>query len=186
MPASPYSAIPSPIIRAGSCSVCRRNSAMMKFPSSLSRSERTSFALTSTRRTHTAVIRTGVVQGDLWQRRLRPQRPDSQRLLYLHQQVEHAPWTGYIDNIRLGVNPDANFNHDTQIDGVDLGIWKTSFGGGAGGDADHDSDTDGADFLVWQRQFGPVAGVATASRTGLDRPGRRLSARSGVQSPLPT
>ncbi len=74
----------------------------------------------------------------------------------------NSQWTGYIYNIRLGVNPDANFNHDAQIDGVDLGIWKSSFGLNAGGDADKDGDTDGADFLAWQNQFGPAPGITAA------------------------
>jgi hypothetical protein len=46
----------------------------------------------------------------------------------------------------------ADFDGDGGVNGVDLDIWRSSFGQNAGGDADHDVDSDGADFLTWQRQ----------------------------------
>lgn len=78
----------------------------------------------------------------------------------------NAPWTGYIDNIRVGTLPppaDADFNNDTFVNGDDLTIWKGAFGlGNPAGDADGDSDSDGADLLVWQRQLGVIEGVVAA------------------------
>jgi hypothetical protein len=57
----------------------------------------------------------------------------------------------------------ADFNDDNTVNGLDLAIWKTSFGVNANGDADGDNDTDGADFLTWQRQFGSSLASATAA-----------------------
>ena len=75
--------------------------------------------------------------------------------IYLNKSAD-APWIGYVDNIRVGVaptEPDADFNDDGDVDSVDLGIWKDSFGPSALGDADGDLDSDGQDFLLWQRQL---------------------------------
>lgn len=49
----------------------------------------------------------------------------------------------------------ADFDNDGDVDGNDLGIWKTSMEADddANGDADGDGDSDGGDFLLWQRQF---------------------------------
>lgn len=77
----------------------------------------------------------------------------------------NAPWTGYIDNIRIGTLPpplDADFNDDTFVDGLDLAMWKTAFGLGPQADADGDGDSDGEDFLIWQREFSPLAGGVAA------------------------
>jgi hypothetical protein len=69
----------------------------------------------------------------------------------------NIPWTGYIDNIRVGTQPpqvDADFNDDTFVNGDDLTIWKGAFGvSNPAGDADGDLDSDGQDFLLWQRQL---------------------------------
>jgi hypothetical protein len=73
----------------------------------------------------------------------------------------NAPWTGYIDNIRVGTLPpaaDADFNDDTFVNAADLEIWRDAFGEDALGDADGDLDSDGGDFLLWQRQFTGLAG----------------------------
>lgn len=74
-----------------------------------------------------------------------------------------APWTGYIDNVRIGTLPtlDADFNDDGFVDATDLQLWTEAFGPNTGGDANDDGVSDGADFLLWQQQFGPV-GAATA------------------------
>lgn len=84
-----------------------------------------------------------------------------------------APWTGYIDNIRVGMLPppvDADFNDDTFVDAADLAIWEGAFGNSTLGDANSDGVSDGADFLIWQQQltptaapFGPVATVPEPS-----------------------
>lgn len=59
----------------------------------------------------------------------------------------------------------ADFNGDTGVDGLDLGIWQDNYGtvGTATqmqGDADGDMDVDGRDFLAWQREFAPPPLVA--------------------------
>lgn len=74
-----------------------------------------------------------------------------------------APWTGYIDNVRIGTLPtfDADFNDDNFVDATDLQLWKGAFGTGPGGDANGDGVSDGADFLLWQQQFSPAV-VVTA------------------------
>lgn len=72
-----------------------------------------------------------------------------------------APWTGYIDNVRIGTLPtfDADFNNDALVDATDLEIWNGAFGSTPEGDANGDGVSDGADFLLWQQQFGPVPPV---------------------------
>jgi hypothetical protein len=57
----------------------------------------------------------------------------------------------------------ADFNHDNQVNGADLTIWRSSFGVNANGDANGDGDSDGGDFLVWQRQLGMTSGTAAAA-----------------------
>jgi hypothetical protein len=83
--------------------------------------------------------------------------------IYINKST-HAPWTGYIDNIRVGnlpAGPNADFNDDTFVNSLDLEIWKGAFGQNALGDADGDLDSDGEDFLLWQRQLNiPGGGVA--------------------------
>lgn len=72
-----------------------------------------------------------------------------------------APWTGYIDNVRIGTLPpplDADFNDDGFVDATDLQLWKGALGSTPGGDANGDGVSDGADFLLWQQQFTPTAG----------------------------
>ncbi|QDT75268.1 hypothetical protein [Lacipirellula limnantheis] len=56
----------------------------------------------------------------------------------------------------------GDFDHDGNVDGDDLTLWKAAYGATAVGDADSDGDSDGADFLVWQRNFGAGAPVAGA------------------------
>lgn len=54
----------------------------------------------------------------------------------------------------------GDFDNDQDVDGTDLGLWRTAFGATAVGDADDDGDSDGNDFLIWQRNLGP-AGIAS-------------------------
>jgi hypothetical protein len=86
-----------------------------------------------------------------------------------------APWTGYIDNVRLGVKFDADFNVDTAVNSADLGIWKGAFELDVLGDADGDLDTDGNDFLIWQQQLGPTIVAA-----GVPEPATLWLAACGV------
>lgn len=59
-----------------------------------------------------------------------------------------------VDSVDLVAFYAADFDKSGTVDTDDLGIWQTSLGVNALGDADGDGDTDGRDFLVWQRQFG--------------------------------
>jgi hypothetical protein len=89
--------------------------------------------------------------------------------IYIHKST-HAPWVGYIDDVRVG-RIDADFNDDDQVDGADLALWESNFGpGDVDADADDDGDSDGADFLAWQRQVGSVAAPAV-SATAVPEPG---------------
>ncbi len=56
----------------------------------------------------------------------------------------------------------ADFNLDTFVNGVDLGLWEQGYGISTSGDANHDGVSDGDDFLIWQRQFTGVASSAAA------------------------
>ncbi len=47
----------------------------------------------------------------------------------------------------------GDFDGDRDVDLVDLTVWQSSFGLGAGADTDSDGDTDGNDFLLWQQRF---------------------------------
>ncbi len=97
------------------------------------------------------------------------------------QQVYLALYTGdvdtaaseaaiaWADSILSPAEPgdSANFNGDSFVDGADLNVWQTNYGGQgatlAQGDANGDSSVDGADFMIWQQQFdaapAPVASV---------------------------
>lgn len=72
----------------------------------------------------------------------------------------------------------ADFNHDGDVDGVDLTAWRGGYGatGGAAtnaaGNADADSDVDGADLLIWQREV--TSGAAVAAAAAVPEPGGLL------------
>lgn len=53
----------------------------------------------------------------------------------------------------------GDFNNDSRVDGLDLGIWQQMYGtsqlqGFLPGDADGDGEVNGRDFLIWQRNYG--------------------------------
>jgi hypothetical protein len=51
----------------------------------------------------------------------------------------------------------GDYDFDDDVDGADLGVWKSQFGqtgAGLNADGDIDGDVDGNDFLTWQRQLG--------------------------------
>ncbi len=64
----------------------------------------------------------------------------------------------------------ANFDGDTDVDGVDFFAWQRGFGKpaptaiNADGDADGDGDVDAADLTVWKTQFG-ISPTAVAAST---------------------
>jgi arylsulfatase A-like enzyme len=66
------------------------------------------------------------------------------------------------NDVTLKVIAAADFEADGDVDGDDLGRWRSGFGmqGDAAqvdGDADDNGAVDGADFLAWQQQVGLVA-----------------------------
>jgi hypothetical protein len=62
--------------------------------------------------------------------------------------------TAYYDNFRVLDGIPADFDNDGDIDGADLGQWRTAYGTTNVGDADGDGDSDGNDLLIWQRNAG--------------------------------
>jgi hypothetical protein len=97
-----------------------------------------SFGLTGVNSAHPAsfaVSNISVVQGDTLQLRI-------------------APLSGG------GGSVTADFNHDGNVNDLDLTMWKESVGVNANGDADGNGVTDGNDFLAWQRQLGSTAGAS--------------------------
>jgi len=76
--------------------------------------------------------------------------------------------SGIVQYGQIPLAQSADFNTDTFVNGVDLGIWETGYGlfnGNAqnsDGDADHDGFVGGRDFLIWQRQFDGGGGSIAA------------------------
>lgn len=70
-----------------------------------------------------------------------------------------APWTGYIDNIRVGTFETADFDFDRDVDGIDFLQWQRSYLFDDGGDANGDSITNGIDLGIWKGQFGGSLGL---------------------------
>lgn len=62
----------------------------------------------------------------------------------------------------------ADFNHDGEVDGLDLQQWQSNFGAtgqsdNALGDANGDTVVDGADFLLWQQRLNAGSGALVAT-----------------------
>jgi hypothetical protein len=70
-----------------------------------------------------------------------------------------APWTGYIDNIRVGTFETADFDFDRSVDGIDFLQWQRSYLIDDGGDANGDGITNGIDLGIWEGQFGGSLGL---------------------------
>ena len=67
--------------------------------------------------------------------------------------------------------PNANFDGDNNVDGVDFLTWQRNFGGAgalAQGDANNDGAVNGADYAIWKDQFGSQ--VATANAASVPEP----------------
>lgn len=62
----------------------------------------------------------------------------------------------------------ADFNSSGTVDGADLAVWASAYGGGAGADANADGQSDGADFLQWQQQR--TAGAAASFAAAVPEP----------------
>jgi hypothetical protein len=86
-----------------------------------------------------------------------------------------------IDNIRFltTLSLDGDFQHDGDVDGNDLAVWRTNLGQNALGDADDDGDTDGDDLMVWQRNLGNKANALPAAES-VPEPATALLAMIGV------
>jgi Ice-binding-like len=64
--------------------------------------------------------------------------------------------------------PTANFDDDSDVDGIDFLTWQRNFGRQssatlAQGDANNDGKVDGQDLAVWKAQFGFVSATVTAT-----------------------
>lgn len=71
-------------------------------------------------------------------------------------------WVDFANPLTPAAPIAGDFDHDSDVDGADLTLWKGAFGQTAVGDADGDGDSDGSDFLVWQRNYAPGAPAAAA------------------------
>ena len=66
-------------------------------------------------------------------------------------------------HVSPGVDADADFDDDGDVDAGDLATWNANFGSAATdatGDANGDGLADGADFLQWQREVVAAPGAA--------------------------
>jgi hypothetical protein len=68
--------------------------------------------------------------------------------------------------VAVALNP-ADFNHDGEVNGLDLDQWAAGYGAtgqldNSLGDAEGDGLVDGADFLVWQQQLSGEGGALAA------------------------
>ena len=59
-----------------------------------------------------------------------------------------------LDQNTLPSAPNADFDDNGIVDGLDLAKWKLAYGTSDTGDANSDLDSDGSDFLLWQQQLG--------------------------------
>ena len=82
---------------------------------------------------------------------------------------------GRIDIGAVELQPLADFDHDSDVDGTDFLIWQRGLGIAApnavktDGDADNDTDVDAADLVIWQSQYGlsaDSAGVSSSMQGG--------------------
>lgn len=92
--------------------------------------------------------------------------PQADNILYI-EFVGATGFGGYLNDMQIEANApalNADYDNDGDVDGNDLGKWKSEFGQVGPtvmADGDGDNDVDGNDFLIWQREFGlPGAGLA--------------------------
>jgi len=76
---------------------------------------------------------------------------------------------GPFDIVAMPTVPDADFDGDGDVDGVDFLTWQRGLGltdqfDNSNGDADFDGTVSGGDLAVWEVQFGmpPPLSAATA------------------------
>ena len=75
------------------------------------------------------------------------------------------------------VTANANFDGDSDVDGVDFLAWQKGFGKSpnallSDGDADGNGAVDGADLAIWKDQFG-ATGLAVAAAGSVPEPAPR-------------
>lgn len=84
--------------------------------------------------------------------------------LYINKSAD-APWTGYIDNVRVGSIADPNggdYNGDGVVDAADYTVWRDNLGSGPDGDGTTTGDllgvpdgvVDESDYDYWAQQYG--------------------------------
>ncbi|MBA3480974.1 MAG: hypothetical protein H0T51_04070 [Pirellulales bacterium] len=78
----------------------------------------------------------------------------------------------------------GDFDNDQDVDGTDLGLWRSAFGATAVGDADDDGDSDGNDFLIWQRNLGPAGIAAVPEPTSASLLDLALASLAGLRGRL--
>lgn len=89
----------------------------------------------------------------------------------------NAPWTGYIDNIRVGSNATGNggdYNADGVVDAADYTVWRDNLGAGPAGDGTTTGDllgvpdgvVDNFDYAYWVQQFGTSPGGGSPGVSG--------------------
>ncbi len=91
--------------------------------------------------------------------------------------VDENPGTVYFDDLQGGlvtVTTPGDFNGDSKVDSVDLGLWSAAYATTDVGDADDDGDTDGNDFLIWQRN------VTASPASAVPEPGAFVVAATGL------
>ena len=87
--------------------------------------------------------------------------------------------------------PDADFDSDGDIDGLDFLAWQRGYGiqapnaTKADGDADNDLDVDGADLGIWEGQYGTGGAVAAAASLSesIEATPRAIAEPVAVESP---
>lgn len=85
--------------------------------------------------------------------------PQADNILYI-EFVGKTGFGGYLNDMQIEANApalNADYDNDGDVDGNDLGRWKSEFGQvgpAVTADGDGDNDADGNDFLIWQRELG--------------------------------
>lgn len=102
-------------------------------------------------------IRSVMFWGDFGSTDFSPDGADGGNLLFdnllvevFKNQAAVTPNTNPNPSLSEG-GPAGDFDHDGDVDGTDLTMWRGAYHSTAAGDADKDGDSDGADFLIWQR-----------------------------------
>ncbi len=97
---------------------------------------------------------------------------------------------GRLDIGAVELQPLADFDHDSDVDGSDFLAWQRGFGTmapnatKADGDADNDLDVDAADLIKWQNQYGLSAeSVGASSSMQSGGSGSSTMMQSGTSSP---